>query len=244
MRIFFTNYQRKVAAVSAAFFVLFLVSGCSIGSKPSLTSIDDIYKQWKTYDNLSYELQVVQHAGEVPQEDQGVVKFFTKGVDRSRIEVVSNGEPSVMIYNASKKLNLLYYPNTNQFINTGFDEQVSQVNLGQEIDDFYSQIKESYQIIGNEDLAGQPALVLDGPADSSEKQKVWVSSVTGLPLKLQTLDVQGQVVDDYEFVNHSTSNLSDELFEQPKDASEVTFADFLQKYMPTQEELENSVDGN
>lgn len=234
MKIFFANYWRKAAAVMAAFFLLFFVSGCSLGqSKPNLTSIDDIYKQWKTYKNLSYELRVVQHGGEAATQDQGAVKFSTKGLDRSRIEVVTNGEPSVMIYNAQKKLNILYYPNSKQFINTGFDEKSgSKVNLGQEIDDFYSQIKDGYKIIGHEEIAGQPALVLDGPADSNDKQKVWVSAETALPLKLQTFDAAGKVVDDYEFVNHSTGELPDELFEQPADATEVSFAEFLKKWMP------------
>jgi len=238
------NYRGATTNVVAVLVLSLFLAGCALKVPGTLTSIEDIYGQWKSYSNLSYELRVLKHDGkDIGTEDQGVVKFYTKGTNRSRIEVVTKGEPSVMIFNGEKNLNILYYPANNQYIDAGFGQgSAGTLNLAQEIDDFYNEIKDKYKIVGRETLQDVSTLVLEGPGTDDNTQKVWVSSSTGLPLKLQTVDAQGSIMNDFEFANHTTSNLDDQLFEVPAGATEVSFDDFLKKLLPQTTGDDSSVD--
>lgn len=228
-------FRRASIRVGAVLVLGLIVAGCSVKTPgTSLSSIEDIYRQWKSYSNLSYELHVLKHDGsDVGEAEQGAVKFFTKGTNRSRIEVTTKGEPSVMIFNGEKNLNILFYPNSNQYIDAGFGQaNATKLNLAQEIDDFYNDIKDKYKIVGQEKLQDVPALLLEGPGTDGSIQKVWVSASSGLPLKLQTIDDKGAVLNDFEFTNHSTAELDAKLFDIPETATEITFDDFLEKLMP------------
>jgi outer membrane lipoprotein-sorting protein len=63
-------------------------------------------------------------------------------------------------------------------------------------------------------------VVLEGVFEG-ERQKLWIDATIPYPVKVQTIDSQGNIRDEIRILNISTEELDESIFEIPEEAQEI-----------------------
>jgi outer membrane lipoprotein-sorting protein len=194
---------------------VFVLVGCSHASE---VTIESLARDFEKVSSLKYDMEV--HVLEYEdQETQGQhATLYIKDDTQVRLDSTGPQGSLRVISNSNTGESSMYFPEAHSYYTISQDPQTFEQT--ENVNEFFKVLEENFEITGNETLDGVDVVVLEGVFEG-ERQKLWIDATIPYPVKVQTIDSQGNIRDEIRILNISTEELDESIFEIPEEAQEI-----------------------